>query len=205
MLKVGLTGGIATGKTFVSGILKKLGAYTIDADTLSREVVLPRKAAFYEIVRQFGKNILDREGCIDRQALGKIVFSDRQKLRLLEEIVHPEVIKAQDRWLEELAGKTPSAIAVVDAPLLIEAGVHEKMDTVIIVVTTPETQIKRALARGAVSKEEVVKRIEAQMPLSEKTRYGDFIIDNNGSRMSTKEQVTDLWPRLNARTFPGHC
>ena len=199
MRVVGLTGGIGSGKSTVSGILAKLGAKIIDADLVSREIMEKGKEAYNEIVDCFGKEILDKEGNIDRKKLGSIVFSDKEKLKRLNEITHPKIIDKIKKMIEE--EKDKNKVIVIDAALLIETGLYKLVDEVWLVVVDIDTQIKRVMERDGFSCEEALKRIKSQMPLEEKIKYADFIINNSKDLRKTEEQVRLLWQRFDRRSY----
>ncbi|MEQ2129838.1 dephospho-CoA kinase [Caldanaerobacter subterraneus KAk] len=199
MRVVGLTGGIGSGKSTVSGILAKLGAKIIDADLVSREIMEKGKEAYNEIVDCFGKEILDKEGNIDRKKLGSIVFSDKEKLKRLNEITHPKIIDKIKKMIEE--EKDKDKVIVIDAALLIETGLYKLVDEVWLVVVDIDTQIRRVMERDGFSCEEALKRIKSQMPLEEKIKYADFIINNSKDLRKTEEQVRLLWQRFDRRSY----
>jgi dephospho-CoA kinase len=196
MLLIGLTGGIATGKSLVSKTLKELGAYIIDADKISREVVEPYTPAWTKIVEFFGRDVLNNDGKINRKKLGEIVFNDPAKKKRLEEIVHPVVIEEENRRIEEYKKINPDAIVVIDAALLIEAGGHLRVDKLIVVYSDRETQLKRLCERDGFSRGEAEKRIDSQMPLKEKIKIADFVIDNSNDIENTLVQVKTIFNKL---------
>jgi dephospho-CoA kinase len=196
MMLIGLTGGIATGKSLASQMLKELGAYIIDADKIAREVVEPEKAAWLEIVKFFGMDIINEDRTINRKRLGEIVFNDPIKRRRLEEIVHPRVIEEENRLVNEFRRKNPDGIVIVDAALMIEAGSHKRMDKLIVVYADKETQVKRLSERDGLRREDAEKRINSQMPLSEKVKMADFVIDNSKGIKDTRRQVVDIFNKL---------
>jgi len=177
MLLAGLTGGIATGKSTVSRLFVECGARLIDADVLAREVVAPGRPALQQIVESFGREVLRPDGTLDRDRLGKAVFGDPAKLEKLNAIVHPYVAVAQEQRSREIAGKEPHAVIVYDAALLIEAGAHKRMDKIIVVTADEQTQLARLKARDHLSAEEAGRRIATQMPLAEKAKVADYVID----------------------------
>ncbi|MGB9809751.1 MAG: dephospho-CoA kinase, partial [Caldanaerobacter sp.] len=179
MKVVGLTGGIGSGKSTVSRILSGLGAKIIDADLVSREIMSKGQEAYNEIVDYFGEGILDERGEIDRKKLGLIVFGNEQKLKKLNEITHPKIIEKIKAMIVEAKKEGNYRLIVVDAALLIETGLYQMMDEIWMVVVDIETQIKRIMARDGFSYEEALKRIRSQMPLEEKIKYADFIINNS--------------------------
>ena len=196
MLLVGLTGGIATGKSLVSEILRGLGAYIIDADKIAREVVEPQKPAWLEIVEFFGKDIINKDKTINRKRLGEIVFNNPVKKRKLEEIVHPRVIEEENRMVKEYLKIKPDGIVIIDAALLIEAGSHKRVDKLIVVYSDKETQTKRLIERDGLSRHDAEKRIAAQMSLDKKVKMADFIIDNSKGIEGTRRQTIDIFNKL---------
>lgn len=175
---IGLTGGIASGKSLVAEALKRLGAHLIDADEIAREVVKPGLPAYLGIVKEFGEGILNPDKTINRKALAKVVFSDSEIRKRLEQITHPRILDEINKNIKAIKGKNPDAIIVVDAALLIEAGLYKKMDKVIVVYTDKKTQIERMMKRDGFTMDEAKNRISAQMPLQEKRKYADFVIEN---------------------------
>ena len=196
MLKVGLTGGYASGKSTVAKMFVELGATLIDADKLAREVVKPDKQAWFEIVAHFGKGILLKNREIDRKALGEIVFGSDAERERLNAIVHPRVLDEELKAIEEIKGRGLDAILILSVPLLIESGHYRQCDKIVVVTVDRDTQIKRLMERDGFSREESVRRISAQMPLSEKVTYADFVIDNSGSIQETEFQVKEVFKKL---------
>lgn len=196
MLKVGLTGGIACGKTYVTSLLRELGCEVTDADQIARAVVEPGQPAYHDIVQEFGPENLQADGTIDRAKLSAIIFSDATRRAKMNAIVHPRVHEAQSRWIAEVAQRNPAAIVVVDAALMIESGGYKRFDKLIVVYCTPEIQLERLIARNQLSHEEAVKRIAAQMPSAEKLTYADYAIDTSGGFESTRQQVIALHTEL---------
>lgn len=198
MLRVGLTGSIAVGKSYVCEIFKELGAFVLDADQTAREVVKPNTRGWKLIVENFGEEILQADGTINRAKLGEIVFSDERKRLLLNSIVHPLVIEEQNRWLEECERVAPDGIAIIDAALMIESGGYKRFDKLIVVWCDEEKQLERLMKRNGLTEEEALKRIKAQMPQEEKKKYADFLIDTSGSFQETREQVISVFEKLKA-------
>lgn len=196
MLKVGLTGGIATGKSNVLSLLRELGCEAMDADKVAHQAIEPGQPAYAEIVDSFGKEILDPAGKIDRARLGAIVFNDQSQRVKLNSIVHPRVFAAQESWFAEVEARDPGAIAVVDAALMIETGSYRRYDKLIVVHCRPELQLHRLMARNHLMREEAVARITAQMPGSEKLKYADFAIDTSNGFEDTRSQVESLYSEL---------
>jgi len=195
MLRVGLTGGIACGKSTVAAILREYGIIVIEADLLAHKLIEPGHVAYVDVVREFGKGVLNADGMVDRAKLGAIVFANPGKLERLNQIVHPHVIDAAERRMAELARQEGSAVAVVEAALLIEAGYAERFDRLVVVWCRPEQQRERLLARG-LTPAQVEQRISAQMPIEQKRRMATDEIDCSGSLASTRQQVEQLAARL---------
>ena len=191
----GLTGSIASGKSLVSAELKRLGARIVDADLIAREVVAPGSPALREIEEEFGQSVIRADGGLDRATLGGIVFSDPEKLRILNRITHPRIIARQREIIEEIKKETNDPLIIVDAAILIEAGEHKNMDAVIVVFCDEERQIERLAALG-LTRGEALSRVRAQMPLKEKLEYADYVIDNNGTVEETLRQARELYGRL---------
>lgn len=192
---VGLTGGIATGKSTVSQMFQELGAYIIDYDELAREVVKPHRKAWHKIVECFGSEVLNKDLTLDRQKLGALVFNDPEKLKKLNEIVHPEVFREGEKMTQEILNRDPRALIIKDIPLLTEAGAQKFVEKVIVVYTSPQMQLQRVIERGF-SPEEARARINAQTPLSEKVKFADFVIYNDGPVEETRKQVAEIYQKL---------
>jgi len=192
MRVIGLTGGIASGKSTVARILERLGAVVIDADILAREAVLPGTPAHQAIVDSFGPEILLPDTSLDRKALGRIVFADPEARRRLEAITHPAIARlAEERLAEARRSDAPAVFYV--APLLIEAGATERVDDIWVVYADRETQIARLTERDGIGREEAEQRLAAQMPMEEKAAFGSAVIDNRGAPEETERQVLALW------------
>jgi dephospho-CoA kinase len=191
MLRVGLTGGIACGKSTVAAMMRELGCRVIEADGVAHGLMQPGQPAYHEIVREFGQQILAANSAIDRAKLAPIVFSDAAKLSRLNQIVHPRVMEEQDRWLDETQSAEPQSVAVVEAPLLIEAGYHTRVHRLVVVWCAAEQQKERLLARG-LTREQAEQRIAAQMPLEEKLTLADDTVDTSGTLEATRRQVEQL-------------
>lgn len=196
MLKVGLTGSIAVGKSFVLSVFSELGCHVMDADRTAREVVMPGTPGLKRIVREFGEGILTADGALDRLKMASIVFADEDKRLLLNSIVHPLVFEAQDAWLREREAEDPEGIAIVDAALMIESGGYRRFDKLIVVWCEPELQFERLTKRDALSETEARRRIASQMPQEEKKRYADFLIDTSGSYEATRERCRQVHSEL---------
>jgi dephospho-CoA kinase len=196
---IGLTGGIASGKSIVAGILEKMGAVVIDADQLAREVVKPGTGPYQSIIETFGEKVLQPDGTLDRKALGRIVFADPNARVQLERITHPAIIKLAEERLEEERLKG-TEIAIYMVPLLLEAGLASSVDEVWVVYADENTQIGRLMKRDKIGKEEALRKIAAQMPMGEKIKFGKVIIDNSGTPDETRRKVIELWREITAGT-----
>jgi dephospho-CoA kinase len=198
MLKIGLTGGIATGKSYVLSVLSELGCEVIDADITAHRVIEPGRPAYLEIINHFGGEILNEDGSINRAALGAIVFTNQKARERLNEIVHPRVYEAQAEWFEQIARRDPGAIAVVDAALMIETGSYRRFDKLIVVYCDPELQLQRLTERNGFTREQAQARISAQMPSEEKLKYADYSIDTSNGFEDTRRQVEKIYDELRA-------
>ena len=198
---IGLTGGIASGKSTVSRMLRQLGAHILDADVIAKEIVKSGQPALEEIREAFGQEIILPDGELNRKKLGLIVFGNPAKLAILNEITHPRVKEKITAGLEELKSVafTDKVVAVVDAPLLIEAGLTDMVEEVWVVAVNEEIQVERLVARDGITIEEAHKRLASQMTLKDKLAYADKVIDNNGPVEETSSQVLKLWKELNQR------
>jgi dephospho-CoA kinase len=194
LLRVALTGGIATGKSYVRGQFEKLGVPTIDSDILAREAVAPGTPGLAAVVRRFGSEMLDGSGQLDRKKLGALVFADPEKRKALEEIIHPEVRRVTDGWFAHLAPDLPFAIA--DIPLLYEVGRDQDFDAVIVTAVDPEEQVRRVMKRDGLSESEARQRLAAQMPIAEKIARADHVIRTDGTYAETNRQVREIFDRL---------
>ncbi|GAB6269662.1 MAG: dephospho-CoA kinase [Smithella sp.] len=196
MLNVGLTGGIACGKSTVAGMFVKNGAHLIDFDRLAHEIQEPGKPAWQEVVKIFGKEILSPDGSIDRVKLGNIVFTDKEKLTKLNRIVHPLIYK---EWLarqEKISQKDNHAIILADVPLLFEGRMQHLFDLTILVLIAPEEQIRRLMARNHISRGDAEQRLKSQMPIDEKNALADIVIDNKNGVSETEKTVKQVWREL---------
>lgn len=198
MLKIGLTGGIACGKSFALNEFRQLGVRCIDADGVAHQVILPGEPAYRDIVEHFGTGILGDDSAIDRTKLGAAVFGNERQRQRLNGIVHPRIHQELDRRLARLQREAASApaLAMVDAALMVETGSYRKYDRVVVVSCRPEQQLERLLGRGGLTREEAQARIDSQMPIGEKVRYADFVIDNSGDRGRTRERVREVHRQL---------
>jgi dephospho-CoA kinase len=192
MIVVGLTGGVATGKSTVAKMFKQCGAVVIDADQLARDVVKPGMAAWRVIVTLFGTTVLNQDRSLDRQALGSIVFHNPKKRRQLERIIHPCVAREQQRLVRRIAKGKPRAVVIYEVPLLFEAGVDKRVDKIIVVTADRETQIARMKKRNHLSRTEAIRRIRSQMPLAKKIQQADHVLNGTLPRPSLLKQVGQL-------------
>lgn len=193
MKVLGLTGSFGTGKTFVASVFRSLGAKVIDADEIAHSVIKKNSDAYKKIIGVFGRNILDSRANIDRKKLGKVVFESPSKLRRLNSIVHPEIIKIIRK---KLKGFGRRSVTVIDAPLLIEAGLVKIADKIIVVKCAREKQIQRCEKKFRIEREEISKRIKNQLPIRKKMEMADFVIDNSLTRSWTRAQVRRMWGEI---------
>jgi dephospho-CoA kinase len=196
MLRVGLTGGIASGKSTVSEIFANLGAKILDADEVAREVLLPGQPAWTRLRQAFGQEFFHPDGTIKRKQLRKLVFADPEKRKQLNAIVHPEVMREINRRAETLSSSIKAGVLLVDVPLLLEVGVANRFDKVVVVYASESVQIKRLMQRDGISEEEAKQALKAQIPLSKKVEQADYVIDNSGRREDTLAQVQRVWQEL---------
>jgi dephospho-CoA kinase len=196
MLKVGLTGGLACGKSFVGEVLEGCGCLVIQADELGHAVLAPGGEAYDEVVREFGGAILDSEGRINRGALAAQVFSAPARLATLNSLVHPAVFHREDELIAEFGAREPKGIAVVEAAILIETGSYRRYDRMILVACREEQQVERALRRPGWSESDVRARLSRQMALDEKRKYADFVIDTSGEKEDTVSQTRAVFQQL---------
>ena len=206
MLHVGLTGGIACGKSYALKEFRRLGASTLDADQIAHRVTQPGEPAYEKILAHFGSTLLAADRTIDRKRLGEIVFSDEAARQTLNQIVHPHVLEEEERLkaeLESRSGELSSPILLVDAALMIETGSYRRFPLIIVVYCHPAIQIQRLMAREQISEEGALRRIRTQMPILEKIRYGDYIIENSGKLSDTRDQIKQTFSELLIRYEEG--
>lgn len=205
MLKVGLTGGIASGKSVVGEMFVSLGAHLVQADRIAHELMLPGQPVYNEVVRHFGGGILNPDLSVDRAklaeaAFGKAPSNTASRIEELNRIVHPAVIRSQDEWMEEMGRQDPDAVAIVEAALILEAGAAKRFDKLVVVTCSDEQRVARFAARQKLdleaARKEVARRMAAQIPEAEKIKAADFVIDNSGSLDQTREQVGQAWQQL---------
>jgi len=199
MLNVGLTGGIATGKSTVVRMLVGKGARVIDHDGLVHTLQEPGKPVWKRIVEAFGRDILGADERIDRKKLGSLVFDDEQRRRTLEGIVHPAVLEEAQRRRDEIAHEDGQAIVLSDIPLLLEVGMKDLFDLILLVYAPPEVQIRRVMKRNKMTRDEAVARLKAQMPIDEKLGLADVVIRNDGTMRELEQSVDEVWQELLAR------
>lgn len=205
MLKLGLTGGIAVGKSAVGEMLVALGAHLIQADAVSHQLMQPGEPVYHEVVRAFGPGILNPGGTVNRTRLAEAAFGSPGKpsrIQELNKIVHPAVVRKQEEWMESIGRRDPKAIAIVEAALILEAGAAKQFDRLLVVTCRPEQRVERWAIRTNVDLEtarrEVTRRMAAQLPDQEKIKAADYVIDNSGSLDETKAEVSALYPKLRA-------
>jgi len=193
-MKLGLTGGIASGKSTVSAMLVKLGAKLVDADQVAREVVLPGEPALEQVVARFGQAVLNEDGTLNRSKLGSLVFTpDKQNLKDLESILHPAIRARMQERMDTYLKEDPNLLVIADIPLLYETGQAKLYDAVMVVYVPPEMQLKRLMEREGLTEEESSMRIKLQMDIEEKKRLANYVIDNSGSLEDTHRQVGQFW------------
>lgn len=204
MLKVGLTGGIASGKSVVGEMFVALGAHLIHADQIAHQLMQPGEPVYQEVVRRFGAGILNPDGSVNRPRLAELAFGSpdqgSSRVEELNRIVHPSVIRMQDDWMEQVGRDHPQAVAIVEAALIIEAGAAKRFDSLVVVICRPEQRAQRFAHRMKLDLEtarrEVERRMAAQMPDEEKIKYADYVIDNSGSLDATQSQVQKVYAQL---------
>jgi dephospho-CoA kinase len=210
MLKVGLTGGIAAGKSVVGEMFVALGARLVQADRIAHSLMQPGEAVYNEVVRHFGREILNRDGSVNREKLAETAFGPANaaggklasRIGELNRIVHPVVIRSQDAWMQEMGRQDPHAVAIVEAALILEAGAGEHFDRLVVVTCNEEQRVARFAARQRIgleaARKEVVRRMAAQLPDEEKIKAADYVVHNSGSLDQTREQVRQVWEKLRA-------
>ena len=196
MLTVGVTGWVASGKTTVCRVFVEEGAHLIDADRIARELVEPRRPAWRELIRTFGKEILQKDGIIDRKKLGDIAFSKSRQIRLLNEILNPRIEKEMGKRARQIKRKDTYAIIIFDVPLLVETGFHQEVDKVVVVTSKKTQQIERLRKRAGMSKEETRRIIASQMAMEKKVKMADFIIRNEDSIAKTRRRAREVFQEL---------
>ncbi|HXY54979.1 MAG TPA: dephospho-CoA kinase [Nitrospirota bacterium] len=205
MLIVGLTGGIASGKSIVAKVFQGLGAHIIDADKIVHALLEPGQQAWEEVIEYFGPEILFTDKTIDRRKLGEIVFNDAEKRTWLNRCLHPKVFEAYTASVRNLCTRAPDALVVFDAALLIETGYHKKMDRLVVVYADEEQQVERLTSRDRFSREQALTRVRSQMPLSEKRKHADYVIENTGTREETERQAREVFQKLKREAEGAYC
>ena len=196
MLRVGLTGSIGVGKTFVASVFIELGCHVLDADQTAREVVMPGTPGLKALVEEFGDDILATDGTLDRKRLGALIFADQSKRQRLNHILHPFIIARQDEILNGWEAEDPNGIGIVDAALMIESGGYKRFDKLIVVHCRPEVQLERLMLRDKLSREEAMRRINSQMPQEEKQQFADYLIDTSDGFELTRSRSVEIYNQL---------
>jgi len=196
MLRVGLTGSIAVGKSFVAAVFEELGCNLLDADVTAREVVLPGTAGLIAIIDRFGEEVIQKDGTLDRQRLASLVFGSEVLRKDLNSILHPRIIERQDAILSEWEQNDPDGISIVDAALMIESGGYKRFDKLVVVHCRPEVQLERLMLRNGLSREEAQQRIDSQMPQEEKQKFADYLIDTSGGFDRARQRTQQVYEQL---------
>ena len=196
MLRVGLTGSIAVGKSYVSSVFAELGCHVLDADQTAREVVEPGSEGLAAVVEHFSSEVLTDDGRLDRQRLGELIFADAHQRELLNSILHPFIIAKQDEVMREWEQSDPDGVGIVDAALMIESGGYQRFDKLIVVHCRPEVQLERLMLRTGLSLSEAQQRISSQMSQEEKQRYADYLIDTSDGFETTREHTVKVYQKL---------
>jgi dephospho-CoA kinase len=196
LLRVGLTGSIAVGKSFVAAVFAELGCRVLDADQTAREVVIPGGPGIMAVAEAFGAEMLRDDGTLDRAKLGSVVFADQSKRALLNSILHPFILARQDEQLSEWERETPDGVAVVDAALMIESGGYKRFDKLVVVHCRPEVQLERLMKRDGLTAEAALQRIAAQMSQEEKKKYADYLIDTSDGFDVTRVRTEEVYAQL---------
>lgn len=192
MLRVGLTGSIAVGKSFVTSVFAELGCHVLDADQTAREVVLPGAPGLEAIVKSFGNDVLNPDGTLNRQRLGATIFGDEEKRQKLNQILHPFIIARQDEIMRAWEQQDPHGIGIIDAALMIESGGYRRFDKLIVVHCRPEVQLERLMLRSNLSRDEAQARIDSQMPQAEKQKFADYLIDTSDGFEITRKRTHEV-------------
>ena len=196
MLRVGLTGSIGVGKSFVTAIFEELGCHVLDADQTAREVVMPGTPGLMAIVQEFGEEVLNPDGTLNRKQLGALVFADESRRQRLNYILHPFIIARQDEIMREWEAEDPNGIGIIDAALMIESGGYRRFDKLIVVHCRPEVQLERLMLRDKLSREEAQRRIDSQMSQEEKQKFADYLIDTSDGFEPTRAQAVRVYEQL---------
>jgi len=196
MLRVGLTGSIGVGKSFVASVFEELGCHVLDADHTAREVVMPDTPGLAAITHEFGEEILNPDGTLNRKQLGALVFADESRRQRLNHLLHPFIIARQDEIMREWEAEDPNGTGIIDAALMIESGGYKRFDKLIVVHCRPEVQLERLMLRDKLSRDEALRRINSQMPQEEKLRFADYLIDTSDGFDSTRAQIISVHQQL---------
>ena len=196
MLRVGLTGSIGVGKSFVASVFVELGCHVLDADQTAREVVMPGTPGLKALTEVFGEEILNTDGTLDRKQLGTLIFADPSQRQRLNNILHPFIIERQDEIMNAWEAEDPNGIGIIDAALMIESGGYKRFDKLIVVHCRPEVQLERLMLRDKLSRDEALRRINSQMPQEEKKRYAEYLIDTSNGFEETRRQVREVHEKL---------
>ena len=196
MLRVGLTGSIGVGKSFVASVFVELGCHVLDADQTAREVVMPGTPGLKTVVEVFGEDILATDGTLDRKRLGMLIFADQSQRERLNHILHPFIIARQDEILNAWEAEDPDGIGIVDAALMIESGGYKRFDKLIVVHCRPEVQLERLMLRDKLSRDEALRRINSQMPQEEKQKFADYLIDTSDGFELTRSRSVEIYNKL---------
>ena len=196
MLRVGLTGSIGVGKSFVTSVFEELGCHVLDADQTAREVVEPGTQGLRAITQEFGEEVLNADGSLDRKRLGARIFTDQAARERLNFILHPFIIARQDEIMREWEAEDPNGIGIIDAALMIESGGYKRFDKLIVVHCRPEVQLERLMLRDNLARDEALRRINSQMPQEEKLRFADYAIDTSDGFELTRAQIISVHQKL---------
>ena len=196
MLRVGLTGSIGVGKSFVTSVFEELGCHVLDADQTAREVVMPGTPGLKAITEEFGEEVLNPDGTLNRKQLGALVFADENRRQRLNHILHPFIIARQDEIMREWETEDPNGIGMIDAALMIESGGYKRFDKLIVVHCRPEVQLERPMLRDNLSRDEALRRINSQMSQEEKQRFADYLIDTSDGFELTRTQIISVHQKL---------
>lgn len=196
MLRVGLTGSIGVGKSFVTSVFEELGCHVLDADHTAREVVMPGTPGLRAITEEFGEEVLNPDGTLNRKQLGALVFADESRRQRLNHLLHPFIIARQDEIMREWEAEDPNGIGIIDAALMIESGGYKRFDKLIVVHCRPEVQLERLMLRDNLSRDEALRRINSQMPQEEKQRFADYLIDTSDGFDLTRARTAEIYQKL---------
>ena len=196
MLRVGLTGSIGVGKSFATSVFEELGCHVLDADLTAREVVLPGTPGLKVVTEEFGQEVLNPDGTLNRKQLGALVFADESRRQRLNQILHPFIIARQDEIMRGWEAEDPNGIGIIDAALMIESGGYKRFDKLIVVHCRPEVQLERLMLRDNLSRDEALRRINSQMPQEEKVQFADYLIDTSDGFELTRAQIISVHQKL---------